>query len=171
MAQQNIGRVIVALGLVLVGLYLFGIQFVPALRVISINEYTWPLIIVGLGIAFLLAALLTWTPGLMVPASMLIGLGGLLFWQNATENWASWAYAWALLPGFAGVGTFLMNLQEGHLRQGIIAGGSAILLSAALFLIFGSFFGGINLLGIYWPIILILLGVIVLAQGIWRRTA
>jgi hypothetical protein len=172
MTQDNRGRVVGALLLILGGLYLFAIQFVPALRVLAINESNWPLIIVGIGVALLLAALLTWTPPLMVPAAILGGLGALLFWQNATDNWArwaSWAYAWTLLPVFAGIGVLLMHLMYGNPRQGIVAGGGPILGGLIGFLLFGSFFGALGTLGHYWPLLLILLGVLVLAQGFWRR--
>lgn len=169
MTQVNRGRVIAAAILILLGIYLFAVQFVPALRAFTVNENNWPLIIVGIGVLFLLGALLTWTPGMMVPAAILMGLGALLFWQNATNNWGSWAYAWTLFPGFAGVGTFLMFLMQGNLRQAIIAGGTPILISAAAFLIFGSFFGALGMFGQYWPLLLILLGVIFLAQAFWKR--
>lgn len=171
MPQTSRGRIIAALILILIGIYLFALQFFPALGVFAINERTWPLIIVAVGVAFLIGALLTWTPPLMMPASILVGLGGLLFWQNATDNWGSWAYAWTLFPVFSGVGIFLMNLMQGNLRQGILAGGGSILFGLVAFLIFGSFFGALGVFGQYWPLLLILGGIIILAQVFWRRTA
>ncbi len=169
MTQANRGRIVWALILIVVGVYLFAIQFFPALRVIAINETNWPLLIVGIGAALLVAALLTWTPSLMIPAAIVGGLGGLMYWQNASDNWGSWAYAWTLIPGFVGIGTFLMQLMQGNLRQAIISGGTPILISLAAFLIFASFFGGLGAFGQYWPVLLILLGMIVLAQAFWKR--
>lgn len=169
MTQQNRGRIIGAVILIVVGVYLFALQFLPGLSILRINENNWPLIIVAVGVAFLLGALLTWTPPLMIPASVIIGLGGLLFWQNATDNWASWAYAWTLFSVFSGIGIFLMNVMQGNLRQGLIAGGAPFLGGLAAFLIFGSFFGALGILGQYWPVLLILGGVIILAQVFWKR--
>ena len=169
MTQANRGRVVWAVLLIAAGLYLFAIQFFPALRVFSINQDNWPLILVGIGAVLLVAGLLTWTPALMIPACVVGGLGVLMFWQNATNNWASWAYAWTLIPGFVGVGIVLMNVMQGSLRQGLIAGGSLVLLSVLGFLIFGSFFGVLGGLGQYWPVLLILVGIIVLAQALLKR--
>ncbi len=59
-----------------------------------------------------LLGLLFWVPGMIVPAAIVAGVGGLLYWQNATGNWASWAYSWALIPGFSRVGTLLSSLLE-----------------------------------------------------------
>jgi hypothetical protein len=169
MERETRWRVILAIILVLAGLYLFTVQFFPQLGIISLSPSNWPLLIVGVGAAFLVAALVTWTPGLMVPAAIIGGLGAIMFWQNATGNWASWAYAWALFPVFAGFGIFLMHAMQGNLREGLVTGGWLILIGLTLFIVFGSFFGGIGALGQYWPLVLIVLGVVLLAQGLWRR--
>lgn len=165
MTQSDRGRMIVALLLILAGLYFFAIQFIPALRVFSLTDNNWPLIVVGVGVALLVATLLTWTPSFMIPAAIVTGIGALLFWQNATNNWASWAYAWTLIPGFVGVGVFLMHVMQGNLRQGILTGGAPALVSLVMFAIFGSFFGALGFLGQYWPLLLIVVGVIVLARA------
>lgn len=169
MTQANRGRVVWAILLIAAGLYLFALQFFPDLRVFAINQDNWPLILVGIGAILLVAALLTRTPGLMVPACVVGGLGVLMFWQNATNNWSSWAYAWTLIPGFVGVGIVLMNVMQGSLRQGLVAGGALIGFSVVGFLIFGAFFGGLGNLGLYWPLILIVVGIFVLAQAFIRR--
>jgi hypothetical protein len=171
MTQENRGRIIWAVLLILAGLYLFAIQVFPGLQILSINENTWPLILVGVGAVLLVAGLLTWTPGLMIPACVVGGLGVLMFWQNSTDNWSSWAYAWTLIPGFAGVGILLMHAMQGDLKQGLKQGGGTILFSAIAFLVFASFFGAIGSFGQYWPLLLIGGGVILLAQAVLRRAA
>jgi hypothetical protein len=45
-----------------------------------------------------------------------------------------------------------------------------ILISLALFLVFGSFLGGFALLGPYWPVLLIGLGVLLLLGQLVFRT-
>lgn len=169
MNRSRRGRVVLALLLILFGIYLLAIQFFPALRVYALNETNWPLAIVGVGVLLLVVGLLTWSPGTMVPACIVGGIGGILYWQNATNSWASWAYMWTLIPGFAGVGIFLMHLMQGNLRQAILAGGTPLLISLAAFLIFSSFLGALDIFGRYWPLLLVLLGVILLAQALWRR--
>jgi hypothetical protein len=105
-----------------------------------------------------------------VPACIVAGIGGLLYWQNLTGNWDSWSYAWALIPGFVGVGIILAGLMgEGRLRDAIDGGGTLILISAVMFAIFGSFLGGLELLGDWWPLLLILVGLLVLVRSFFRK--
>ena len=115
-----------------------------------------------------MVGLLSWTPGLLVPACIIGGIGGLLYWQNNTGNWESWAYAWTLIPGFVGVGVLLSELLAGRVRQAVSSGGVLIIISLVMFLIFSSFLGGPSILGNYWPVLLILLGLILLAQVLFR---
>jgi hypothetical protein len=48
-------------------------------------------------------------------------------------------------------------------------GGTLILISLALFLVFGAAFGGLNVLGPYWPVLLIGLGILVLIRNLIRK--
>jgi hypothetical protein len=169
MSKSDRSRIGFALVLILAGVWFLAVQFIPGLQSLALGERTWPLIVVALGVLMAVMALITWIPGLLVPACILGGIGGLLYWQNATDNWASWAYAWALIPGFVGVGVFFSSLLEGKLREAVTGGGWLILISLIMFSIFGSFLGGPILLGVYWPVLLILLGVIVLVQALVGR--
>lgn len=169
MTKSDRSRIGFALVLILAGVWFLAVQFVPALQGLALGERTWPLVIIALGVLLVVMALVTWVPGLLVPACILGGIGGLLYWQNATGNWASWAYAWALIPGFVGVGVFFSSLLEGKPGEAVAGGGWLVLISLILFSIFGSFLGGPSLLGVYWPVLLILLGVIVLVQSFIGR--
>jgi len=166
--SDKAGRAVAALTLILLGAYLLALQFFPALRVYALNESNWPLLLVGLGGVFLAAALLTRKPRGLVSAVVVSGVGAILYWQNATGNWASWAYMWTLLPGLFGIGFFLMHVMEGNLRNGVVIGGTLIVLSGAAFLLFSSMYGAFAFLGTYWPLLLVLLGVILLAQVFMR---
>jgi len=167
MTQQRRGNIAVALILILLGVWFLSVQLFPGLRAFAFNRLTWPVAVIGAGALMGLIGLVTWTPGLLVPACIVGGIGGLLYWQNATGNWASWAYAWTLIPGFVGVGAILSGLMNRD-RRAVLSGGSSIFISLVLLAIFGSFLGGMAL-SRYWPILLILLGVVLLAQGIFRR--
>ena len=137
--------------LVLVGAALLAVQIVPSLRAwydSIVWEGGWPLIVIGVGALLFLLGLILGAPGLAVPACIVGGIGGLLYWQNATGNWDSWAYAWTLIPGFVGVGALLAGLLEGKVRQALTGGGWLIFISAVLFLAFGSFLGGPAVLGL-----------------------
>ena len=164
-----------ALGLVLIllGGWFLAVQLVPGLRGWVEANLDWPLAIVGVGVLLLLFGLFVGAPGMAVPACVVGGIGGLLFWQNATDNWESWSYTWALIPGFVGVGVILSGLFEGNVRGSMRGGSELILISIILFVIAGSLFGQLGLLGTYWPALLILLGLFILVRGLfrprWRR--
>lgn len=102
-----------------------------------------------------------------MPAAIFSGIGGLLYWQNATNQWASWAYAWTLIPGFAGVGALLMGLLGKEPMRNFRAGAWLVFISLVMFAIFGAFLGGMNFFGPYWPLLLVALGVILLARNLW----
>lgn len=138
-------RASLAAGLVwiLLGALFLVAQWVPGLR----PWFSWPVIVVGLGVLLLVIGLLVGVPGLAVPACIVGGIGGLLYWQEATGNWESWAYAWTLIPGFGGAGIVLSGLLGGRPRRSVRGGGWLILISLVLFLIVGSFCGAPGLWG------------------------
>ena len=135
------------------------------------SELTWPLILVGIGAAMLIIGLLTGEPGMAVPACVIAGIGGILYWQNSTGRWETWAYVWTLIPGFVGIGTILTGLFEWKWET--IRGGLWMLvISAILFGVFSSIFapmfGGTTVIGQWWPLLLILLGILTLLEAVTR---
>ena len=168
MDRRRRSSLVAGLILILLGVWFMAGQFVPELRAWMDIEYSWPLIIVGVGVFLLVFGLLIGAPAMAVPACIVGGIGGLLYWQNATGNWESWAYAWTLIPGFVGVGIVLSGLFGGETRQAVPGGAWLILISLVLFTIFGSFLGGLGWLGPYWPILLIALGLLVLVRSLFR---
>jgi hypothetical protein len=155
--------------LVLVGAFFLAAQFIPGLDALVQLEYQWPWWVIGVGMVFLLLSVLLRVPGLAVPGAIISGVGGILYYQNTTGDWASWAYVWALIPGFVGIGVMLMNFLEGKFMKGLREGASAILGSLFMFAIFGSFLGGPRILGDLWPLLLIGAGVLILLQNLRRR--
>lgn len=125
------------------------------------EQLSWPSIIWGMGAMFGLAAIVSGIPPLLIPGSILGGLGALLAYQKFTGDWASWAYAWALIPGFVGVGLFLAFLNR---RVPRIVGLSMAGWSLFVFFLFGVFFAGDGRFVSYWPVLLIVAGAIVLVQ-------
>jgi len=164
MDSQRRSSVAGGLVLILLGALFLAVQWVPRLQL----WFSWPLIIIGIGVLLLIVGLLTGVLAMAMPACIVGGIGGLLYWQNATGNWESWAYAWTLIPGFVGVGMVLSGLLGGDTRQMISGGGWLILISLVLFAVFASFFGALGLVGSYWPVLLIGLGLLVLAQSLFR---
>ena len=151
--------------LILLGSFFLAREFYPDLFAF----WDWPFIIVGMGALFLLWAAIGGIGGLAVPASIMAGIGGILYYQNLTGDWDSWSYIWALIPGFVGVGILLSGLIDGKFKASLDGGLTMIIISAILFFIFGSTFGLNYNLSQYWPVLLILLGLISLARVLFRR--
>jgi len=168
MDQRQRSNLAAGLVLILLGVAFLAAQLVPGLAIWLNIEHSWPLIIVGVGVLLLVIGLLTGVPSMAVPACIVGGIGGLLYWQNATGRWETWAYAWALIPGFAGVGGVVAGLLSGEGRKAVRDGGTLIVISLVIFAIFGSLFGGLDWLGPYWPVLLIVLGLWFLVRP-WLR--
>ncbi len=169
MAETSRGRVAGALVLIGLGVWFLAVQLSPVLRAWAFGGRTWPIQILAVAALFLLVGVVTLTPGWVIPASLLGGIGGLLYYQTLTGDWESWAYAWTLIPGFVGVGLLLFGLLRGLSRGPLTAAACLLALSAVLFAVFSAFLGGPRGLGQWWPVVLIVLGVVFLAQSLARR--
>lgn len=167
--RQNRTNLVLGLLLVLIGVWLVITRQVPAVQHWLDQNFAWPMWTIGAGVIVLIIGLITGAPGMAVPAAIIAGIGGILFYQYRTNDYSSWSYMWTLFPGFVGVGSILAGLLGENTRHNLIHGVNLIVVSAALFLIFASFFGGLSILGDYGPaIILILLGVYILIRGFVR---
>jgi hypothetical protein len=159
------------IALILIGVAFLAVQFYPGLFDWLDPDNNWPVIIIGVGVLLLIIGLLSGAPAMAIPACIVGGIGGLLYWQNATNYWESWAFAWTLIPGFVGVGIILAGLLSGQPRKALREGGRTIIVSAVLFTIlgflFGRLFGREIFQGIVWAILLIGLGVLVLLRTIF----
>ncbi len=171
MSRQKRSDIVFGIVLLLIGAWFLLAQFklLPGLNQIMNVQYQWPLIVIGVGVLLFILGLLTRSPGLSVPACIVGGIGGILYYQNATGQWASWSYMWALIPGFVGVGVLLSTLIGGEDRKGYREGLRLILISAILFVIFFFIFSGQSNLTQYWPVLVILLGMWIIIQAIFRR--
>ena len=164
-----LGGILIVLGLVF---------FVGQQLNVDIGEWTWPFYVIAPGLA-LLAFGLTQArgSGLAVAGSIVTIVGVVLFYQNATDHWESWAYAWALVgPGGSGVGLLLYGTRSGNgkmAREGFWG----ILTALGIFAVGLVFFEGV--IGISgrrlpldeWvlPVAVIVIGVLVLVRGLTMR--
>jgi hypothetical protein len=148
--------------LILLGVLFLASEIYPQV----FDFWDWPFIIIGLGGVFLLWAVLGGTGGLAVPGSILAGIGGILYYQNLTGDWESWSYIWGLIPGFVGVGVILSGIIDGKFKEVISSGLVLILISAILLFAFGSAFGLDPNIAKYWPVLLIVLGVVALVKAV-----
>jgi hypothetical protein len=164
-------RTQLALGIILIllGGWLVAAKQIPELQTWLSHNYVWPMWVIGAGAIILIIGMLVGAPGMAVPACIVAGVGGILYYQNATNDFSSWSYLWTLIPGFVGVGSILAGLLGDNTRHNLGQGINALVTSAVLFLIFATVLGGLKLLGSYGlPVILILLGVYIIARGIMR---
>ncbi len=152
--MEKRGSIVGGVILICLGVFFLLLQFFPGLAEIVNLSQQWPLIILFAGVLFLLTALFG-NPPLAIPGMVIGGTGLILYYQTATGNWASWSYIWALYPGFVGLGIILMHGLQGNWRQGLREGGGLLLISAALFVVFGAFFNGLGGLSKFWPVLII----------------
>lgn len=98
-------------GFVVLGLVLLAVQLLD----VDLGRYGWPLFVIVPGLVLLVSGLVgRGTIGLVVGGTVVTMVGLLLFYQNSTDHWESWAYAWALVgPAAAGVGMALAGLRSG----------------------------------------------------------
>ena len=97
------GIVLILLGAGVLALREWGID--PIER---IADAGWPLFVVLPGLALLAMALVPAPPrgvGFAIAGCIVTSIGLVLWWQEQTDRYETWAYAWALIgPGAAGLG-------------------------------------------------------------------
>lgn len=158
------GTLLIAFGLLALASQLF--------RNIVNWSYIWPLTVVLMGALFFAGMFAGGrsVSGLAIPGSIISGIGLMLLYQNLTSHWESWAYSWALIILFVGVGIYIAGAygrNEGQKQ----AGGKLVRLGFVLFVIFGAFFemlfsmdrlSGFH--GLLFPALLIVLGIYLIVR-------
>ena len=167
--RQNRTSLVLGVLLIAVGGWMILTNQVPAIQDWIEGHSTGAVYTIGAGLLILLIGLLTNAPGMAIPASIVAGVGGILYYQDMQKDYSSWSYMWTLILGFIGVGTILAGLlgeRSGNFSRGL----RLIAISIVMFLVFGTLLGGLSILGSYGtPILIILLGLFILARGFMRR--
>jgi hypothetical protein len=164
------GRSQLALGvlLILAGVWFFLDRTNPQFHELFVKYTAWPLNMFLIGAGILLLGLATGSPGLAVPAAVVAGVGGVIYYQKVYERQDAW-YAWILLLGCVGVGNVVQGLLGDNAGRNFRQGLKMIVFSVAIFFAFSAFFGDLKLFGAYGPaILLILLGLWTLGSGLYR---
>jgi hypothetical protein len=173
-ARRAGGGTSAALGIVLVVVGLFAL--LVAFAGVDLTQYGWPLFVIVPGLTLLVVGFVGVGQGASIPGGVVTVLGLLLAYQSSTGDWATWAFAWALVaPGGVGLGMYLQALRDRDvhaLRTGRSLMYIAVIIFMIGFVLFESilgisgrdygFFGKAAL-----PILLIVIGVILL----WRQRA
>jgi hypothetical protein len=157
-----IGGVLIILGGIFLALNVFHIDF----------GQIWPIIFFIIGAGFYLPVLLMPRDrqnlaGLLVPGTILFGLGTIFFYNTFTNNWGSWAYIWTLIPASVGLGLLIAARVGNWGGDTMKVGFWMFVISTGVCLLLASFFSGGNV-GAIGAMLLIVLGVFLLIQSIRR---
>lgn len=174
MEKKKRTQLVLGFLLILVAGWLIATRINPELAdIIKLPPFDWPMWVVMVGGLLLVIGLLTGEPDMAVPACIVAGIGGILYYQNATGDWASWLYLWTLIPGFIGLGTLLSGILGEDFKRSLRDGLNLLLFSAIMFSVFGTIFGGWTIFGPYAdyaPIVLLfLLGSWLIVRSFLRR--
>lgn len=173
MEKKNRTQLVLGILLILAAAWLALSQIQPEWASWLQLKFDWPVWVMLAGAALLIIGLLVGNAEMAVPATIVAGIGGILYYQNTTSDWASWSYMWTLLPGLGGLGNLLSALISGNLRREGRHAINAIFVSVILFAIFASLFGGLTIFGPYKDYALIgllfLFGLWLILRGIFRR--
>ncbi len=173
MEKKNRTQLVLGLLLILVAGWLIATRIKPDLANILHLTFEWPMWVMLAGAALLVIGLLVGASDMAVPACIVAGIGGILYYQNATGNWGSWAYMWTLIPGFVGIGQILSGIIGGNFMANLREGLRLLFICAVLFTIFATFFNAWTIFGsfsAYVPVVLLfVLGIWLIVRGIIRR--
>ncbi len=159
--------------LVIVGILLFAGQLLD----VGIEDVGWPIIVVGIGAVILGVGLfVNLEQGMVIGGTVVTTVGLVLLYQNTTDHWQSWAYAWALVgPAASGLGMLLWGVRTANGIE-VRNGTWSLLGGLALFLVGYLFFEGV--IGISgqrlalpeWllPALVIAIGVVILGRAIFQ---
>jgi hypothetical protein len=161
-----LGAILIAVGII----FLIG-----QMLEIDWGAEVWPFYVIAPGLVLLAFGLTQQRgEGLTIAGSIVTIVGLILFYQNLTNHWESWAYAWALVgPGGSGVGMLLYGTRSGNAKMAR-DGFWQIVTALAIFAVGFVFFEGVlGISGDRWnlpdwvlPVVVIGLGVLVLIRAV-----
>jgi hypothetical protein len=167
-SSAALGVVLVVVGIFALGVVVLGVD---------LTQYGWPLFVIVPGLTLLVVGFVGGGAGASVPGGIVTMLGLVLAYQSSTGDWASWAFAWALIaPGGIGLGLYLQALRDRDPVQ-LRRGRTLIFISLMIFMIGFVFFESIlGISGVDYgifgkgalPALLIVIGVILLVRSIQR---
>ena len=172
----NRGALLLGGAMLLIGILLL----LGELFQISFGHLLWPLFIIVPGVVVFLSSFSMGKGGdaIAIVGGILTSVGVVLFLQNMTGFWASWAYAWSLIaPTSIGVSQMIygaIKKRESQVKNGweITKVGLIIFAVGLIFfeLILGLSGFGLDTFGLpVIPVVLIGLGVLTLILAIFNR--
>lgn len=119
----------------------------------------WPVIILGLALGFLLAALFMRVIWLLIPAFLIGFVGAALQFSTITGWWILWAGLWVVAPLGIGLAFILISVVRrsgGLFLAGLVISGSAVGMAAFMIMVISH----------QWTIASALMGFILMAVGV-----
>ncbi|HET7182371.1 MAG TPA: hypothetical protein VFI15_09090 [Candidatus Limnocylindrales bacterium] len=167
-APALVGVLLVAVGVVALIVRDSNVNLLP-----DLGTWGWPYFVIVPGVILLGLSLVPQRPrgtALAVAGAVVTTVGGLLLYQSQSGHWESWAYAWALLPGAAGLALLGYGAYAGV--AGMRSAGTWLAAIGALLFVAGAwFFEGLFAgeprpvdIGNWWPVGVIVVGA---ALALW----
>ena len=164
----------VGIVLVVVGVFFLLIRLLD----IDLSSSGWPLYVIIPGLTLLIVGFVSLGSGALIPGGIVTVTGLILAYQSVTEDWASWAYAWALVaPGGVGLGIFLQGLRVRN--SSLTRQGRSLMYWAVLIFLIGFVFfeSVLNISGHDYgkvgqaalPALLIIIGITLLVRNFQRQ--
>ena len=172
--MEKSNRTATYIGIVLIGagLLFLVINLIPGLGA----GLTWPIVFYALAACFYLPSVI-WSDmrkslsGLYIPGSVMLVLGLMFTYNVLTQDWASWAFGWTIIPAGVGFGLILSAKMGEWGKAAAVVGFWLLIGSLAFFSLFAALFGG-TLLKFFGPLLLICAGIFMLVGsfGKWLNT-
>jgi hypothetical protein len=165
-AARMFGLLLVAVGLFFLLEEVFGLQ---------LSSDAWPFYIIAPGVVLLIAAISLDGPfgdPLAILGGIVTGTGLLLAYQDSTDTYESWAYAWALIvPASAGVGQLIYGVFK-HRVDRVRSGLALTIAGIILYVVFNvglqaaETIDFVQISSRVWPLFIIGVGVVLLIGGL-----
>ena len=178
--ESRLATIVIGLLLIFVGVVFLAVQSFGLQLPFDLSQIGWPIYIIAPGVVLLVVGL--FLPGagvgLAIGGGIVTTVGTLLAYQSAYDHYASWAYAWALIPTAFGLSMFLWGIL--HRRRRLARDGLGTLsVGLIMFLVGFAFFEGVLDVGEgrgfaalgrqALPFALIAAGVLVILTRVWSR--
>ena len=171
-SNQNTNPIVI--GIFLIGLGILLILF----NVLDIDymQFAWPFFIIVPGVLiFVIALFVEDSLGkvLIIPGSIIAVIGLILLYQNTSDLWESWAYAWPLVgPAGIGLGYFIygsVKRQSDTIKTGMHMLIIGLIIFGAGFVFFELIIGlsGFGLGRFGWPLLLMGIGTLLVLYGMF----
>ena len=170
MKKEQRGNIVGGTFLILLGLF-FMIWYLKPDWVTAVfgDTISWPFYVIGVGVVFLIVAVVTQMGGFAVPGSLAAGIGSMLYYQNFYNDWESWSYLWPLVPGFVGLGLLIGSYVDKSMRSERRTGMTMFLIALAVTAVLGGFFSANLNLRLGGAVLLILFGIYVLIGSMVKK--